>query len=280
MPDGRLRLAYLGTGPLDRHASGTPATARRRVWVTGGLGRIGRELVPLLVAEGRSVTVIDPAVPAVPLPPGVTLVRGSAGDGPLLEALAEEGLPGVVVHLGGPPWGGAGRPVREAYAAILEVGLRLLWRVVGWRAGLVLASTALVYGEAGAGGVGPATPCLPGEAAGEAALALERAAARALREAGLPWAALRLFLVADPEALEREEGPRVTRHLDLLTPHQAARAFLDAAERVERGETLGAYPLTSGTSRRLALPLAWGVAYPSVLIAGPAPTAPDPPGEG
>jgi hypothetical protein len=145
------------------------------------------------------------------------------------------------------------------------VGLRLLRGAVRGGAVWVGASTALVYGPGAASPITLGSATVPTHAAGKAALALEEAVGVAMAAEGLPWACLRLFLVAEEEELSQAPPPHVERLLDRMDPPEAARAFAGALQRCWQGESLGALPLARGKPTPVHLQAKWGQAYPGAL---------------
>lgn len=68
--------------------------------VTGGAGFIGSHLVDRLVADGHTVTVVDPADPVDPFPDGVKHIQKRVQDTPA--KMGERSGYGAVFHLAGP----------------------------------------------------------------------------------------------------------------------------------------------------------------------------------
>ncbi len=132
------------------------------VLVTGGAGFIGSHLVPLLVARGYHVRVLDTLAPQIHgmLPgrglewlttmPGVDFVRGSVTN----EAEAKAALEGVsvVVHLAAETGTGQSMYEIDRYCRENVQGTALLMHLLANGAGpavrrVVLASSRSVYGE-------------------------------------------------------------------------------------------------------------------------------------
>jgi len=188
------------------------------VLVTGGAGYIGSHVVLALRDAGWSVVVLDDLstgfIEAVP--PGVTLVRGSTGDAPLVRrTLRRHGI-GAVIHLAG------SLVVGESVAKPLQY-----WRnnvgntlslveacVAEGVTQLVFSSTAAVYGIAGDAPVSEETACHPINPYGATKLAAERMLRDAAAAHGLAVVALRYFNVAGADAaLRTGQRNRSATHL-------------------------------------------------------------------
>ena len=71
-----------------------------KIYITGGAGYVGAVLVPRLLEEGRSVTVLDLMIygeDVIKPHPGLTMIKGDIRD----EALLKKTIPGhdAVIHL-------------------------------------------------------------------------------------------------------------------------------------------------------------------------------------
>jgi UDP-glucose 4-epimerase len=122
-----------------------------RVALTGGTGRLGRELVPALVRAGHAVAALVRGAPRVagrelPRHAGLEWIEGELADGAALARLAE-GADAIVHAAYAPP--GAGVDAGERFVQENVVAaLRLFERTGACGARqLVLVSSLAVYGE-------------------------------------------------------------------------------------------------------------------------------------
>lgn len=170
-----------------------------KILVTGGCGFIGSHLCKTLVAQGASVRVLDNLTTGsrAKLAPGVTLQVGDiTDDAALLRAL--DGVD-ACYHLAAiasverctQDWNGTHRVNLSATIRLLEAARERAIPVV-------YASSAAVYGHAGAARLEEAAPTRPLSAYGADKLGCEQHARVAGHVHGLPTAGLRFFNVFGP----------------------------------------------------------------------------------
>jgi UDP-glucose 4-epimerase len=190
----------------------------RRFLVTGGAGYVGSHCVLALRDRGDEVTVLDDLTSghAAALPPGVRLVEAQVEDAATLDAVLADGSFHGVFH----------------FAALSQVGesmaepLRYFARNTGAAitlieacrrhgiGGLVLSSTAAVYGEAAAQPIAEDTRPNPSSPYGESKRAVEAMLHWAWTAHRLPYAALRYFNAAGADPGGRAgEDHRPETHL-------------------------------------------------------------------
>ncbi len=206
---------------------------RERVLVTGGCGFIGAHLVRALIAEGRSVSVLDDlstgSADRLPAGVDVTLHRGSVCD----PAAVREAARGAtrVLHLAGVVGMRLAAMERERAYAVAVDGTRAVLAETG-EIPAVLFSSSAVYGMTGRAPVAEDTPVdpsallaydggLPGYATGK----------RALETQGL-------------EASSRGRSVLVVRPFNVVGPGQSARYGMVLPTLVARalaGEPLEVY---------------------------------------
>src|SRR5918999_2870805 len=122
-----------------------------RILVTGGAGFIGSHLAEALVRRGHSVTVLDDLSGGFTanVPAGVTLVRGSVTDAPLVEQLCAESSFEYVYHFAAYAAEGLSHFIRRFNYTNNVVGSVTLVNAAvntGVR-GFVFASSIAVYGS-------------------------------------------------------------------------------------------------------------------------------------
>lgn len=168
--------------------------------ITGGAGYIGAHVVHAMTTAGERVAVLDDLSGGLarPLPAGVTLVRGSVLDRPLLDqTLAGHRVTGVV-HLAAKKQVGESVADPLSYYRVNVHGLTVLLEaaVAAGVRRLVFSSSAAVYGAPGDGRVTEDSPCRPVSPYGETKLAGEWLVRAAGRAHGIATACLRYFNVA------------------------------------------------------------------------------------
>ena len=171
-----------------------------RILVTGGAGYVGSVSVEALVAAGHDVVVLDNLSTghrSADLS-GAELVEGSYGDAGLIEPLLRDRRIEAVLHCGARSL--VGESIREPALYFRENvagGITLLeaMRETGVH-GLVISSTAAVYGIPEETPIREDAPLRPINPYGETKRSLEAAAGWYARAHGLRFASLRYFNVA------------------------------------------------------------------------------------
>lgn len=180
-----------------------------RVVVTGAAGFIGRRLVSRQAEEGCDVHVVD-AVPVSPLPPGVHSLQADLCD-PGTAELVRGLRPDWLVHLAGMSQVGAcERDPRAAFEHNVTATANVVRGLGG--AGLVLASSALVYDPA-ASRAGEDDPPLPAGVYGTTKVLAEELARLYARRTGGPAVILRLANVYGPGDRSARVLPAILRQL-------------------------------------------------------------------
>jgi UDP-glucose 4-epimerase len=182
--------------------------------VTGAAGFIGRRLVARLASEGREVYALD-ARPLLPLPAGVREVEADLRD-PGAAGVIRDLRPDRVVHLAGMSQVGA---CEEDPRAAFEHNVTATASVVRGlgSAGLVLASTAQVYGP-GAHPAREGDEPLPASVYGVTKVLAEELARLHARRTGGPTLVLRLANVYGPGDESARVLPSILRHLRAREP--------------------------------------------------------------
>ena len=175
-----------------------------RFLITGGCGFIGSHLADALLAAGHMVRVLDDlsAAPAAQCPAGAVLDVADVADAAALDR-AMAGVDGVF-HLAAiasvaracADWPGTHRVNLGGTVAVLDAARR------AGGVPVVYASSAAIYGDAGAALVTENTPPAPRSPYGADKLGSETQAAMARQCFGLPTLGLRFFNVYGP----RQDG--------------------------------------------------------------------------
>ncbi|MFE5239740.1 MULTISPECIES: UDP-glucose 4-epimerase GalE [unclassified Streptomyces] len=202
--------------------------------ITGGAGYIGAHVAKAMTAAGERVVVLDDISTGVEerLPEGITLVRGSASDRPVLDrVLAEHSVSGVV-HLAAKKQVGESVEKPLLYYRENVSGLAVLLEAVvaaGVRR-FLFSSSAAVYGVPDVELITEDTPCAPINPYGETKLAGEWLVRATGRAHGISTACLRYFNVAgaaEPELADTGVFNVVPMFFDRLTRGEAPRIFGD-----------------------------------------------------
>ncbi len=158
------------------------------VFVTGGTGRLGRNLVQALIQRGDQVTALSRSSAGGQL--GASPVRGDLLDGASLRSAAAGAE--QVFHLGG----GVRGKGRHTPAVLNEEGTRNLVQALDGRAQkLVLASSAAVYGDRSNLWVEEDFEPSPNTRYGLSKVAAERL----VLDSGQPWVIARMAAVYGPD---------------------------------------------------------------------------------
>jgi UDP-glucose 4-epimerase len=199
--------------------------------VTGGAGYIGAHVVRAMAEAGHRVVVLDDLSTGDParLPAGVTLVRGSTLDQPLIASVLREHDVTGVLHIAAKKQVGESVEKPLWYYHENVEGLRVVLEAAA-EAGVrrfLLSSSAAVYGMPDVDLVTEETPCRPMSPYGETKLVGEWLVRATGRAHGMGTVSLRYFNVAgaatpelgDPgvfnlvpmvfERLDAGEAPRV-----------------------------------------------------------------------
>lgn len=185
----------------------------QRALVTGGAGFIGSHVTRDLLARGIAVTVLDDLSTGVRsnVPPAARLVVGDVRD----RAAVRRALDGAdaVLHLA------AKVSVRSSFEQFYDdvdtnvLGTANVLRCLdpGAVRHVVLASSMAVYAESAPGAlVAESHPCRPLSPYGVGKLSAELLAGHVLRQAGIPFTALRYFNTFGP-------GQRFTPYVGVIT---------------------------------------------------------------
>jgi UDP-glucose 4-epimerase len=170
-----------------------------RILLAGGAGYIGSHMARALLDAGHAVTTLDDfSTGRRDAFAGETLVRGSIGDGVLVDALLENGRLDAVMHFA------ARSLVAESVAApaaywLNNVSGTLVLLDAMRRHGVdrfIFSSTAAVYGEPERTPIGEDHRCAPTNPYGESKLAVERMLGHFGAAYGLRATVLRYFNAA------------------------------------------------------------------------------------
>jgi UDP-glucose 4-epimerase len=185
-----------------------------RVVVTGAAGFIGRRLVSRLADEGREVYAMD-ARPLLPLPAGVRVAGADLRD-PGAAGVIRALRPDRVVHLAGmSQLGACEQDPRAAFEHNVTATANVV-RGLG-SAGLVLASSAHVYGPRGDPAREEDEP-LPAGVYGVTKVLAEELARLHARRTGGPTRVLRLANVYGPGDASGRVLPSILRQLRTREP--------------------------------------------------------------
>jgi UDP-glucose-4-epimerase GalE len=258
---------------------------RATILVTGGAGFVGSHFARLAAEAGRRVVILDDHSGGEPvlLPPALAIevVSGDIGDTALVRKLCRERAVGSVAHFAGMIQVGESVRAPEVYFQNnLVKTLAFLAAVRDEGVGACLfSSTAAVYGTPEAVPIPETARLEPINPYGSTKLGVELALAAWAGAYGLRWAALRYFNAAGahPDGTMRENhrpeshliplaidaamgrGPELnifgsdyptedgTCVRDYIHVQDLAAAHLLALARLERGETVGAVNLGTGT---------------------------------
>jgi nucleoside-diphosphate-sugar epimerase len=215
----------------------TVPLAGSSVLVTGGCGFIGAHLARALATAGaRRVVVLDrpEAVPSLPLPAEVELVRAELGDGDpgLLNAL--EGID-VVFHLAARKH--AGRA--ESPSNVLRTNVLGTWELLEAAAAagvrrVIFTSSLFAYGRTSGPPMREDEACAPATVYGISKLAGEQLVAQAGRELGIQGVILRYFFVYGP-GQRRGLGYRsvIVKNAERLLQGQTATVYGDGTQALD-----------------------------------------------
>jgi UDP-glucose 4-epimerase len=237
--------------------------------VTGGAGFIGSHLVDSLLADGHSVRVLDDLSTgkAANLAQGAVLEQADIADTAALDRVFA-GADGCFhlaaiasVQRANEAWAETHRVNQGGTVAVLDAARR------AGRVKLVYASSAAVYGDAGAAPARETQPCAPMTAYGADKLGCEHHAAVGWRVHGVPNFGLRPFNVYGPRqdphspysgvisifAARAQAGQELVLHgdggqtRDFLHVHDAVAHFRAAFDLL--GRRAGAYVANACTGR-------------------------------
>ncbi len=218
-----------------------------RILVTGAGGFTGQYLCALLRERGHRVIGLTEHAPA-----NADEVRANLLDRPSMQAAIRAVAPDRVVHLAAIAFPGHAR-VEEIYRTNLEGSLTLLEALADTghgKAGVLLASTATVYGAVDSAGIDESSPLNPGTHYAVSKLAMEQMAR--LFAARLPITVVRPFNYTGPAQREPYLVPKIVRHFAEAAPFielgniDVVRDFLDVRAVVDLYARLITTPAAAG----------------------------------
>jgi GDP-4-dehydro-6-deoxy-D-mannose reductase len=236
-----------------------------RLLVTGAGGFLGGHLVAHLLASGD--TVFATSTPPLPALPGATVLEADILEPAALARALELARPEAVVHLAGLAHVGASWERPGEYFRVNVLGTENVVQAAQG-AQVVLASSAEVYGPAGAAPIPEAAPYAPASpyaltkaAAERLVLAAGGVVLRSFNVIGpgqvptfaLPGFARQLATIARGESEPVLRVGNLEARRDFVHVEDAARAYRLVAE---RGEAGGIYNLASGRAHSIAEMLA------------------------
>jgi nucleoside-diphosphate-sugar epimerase len=183
------------------------ASPTERILVTGADGFTGRYLCALLRERGHHVIGLTEHAPA-----NADEVEANLLDRTSMQAAVRAAAPDRVVHLAAIAFPGHAR-VDEIYRTNLEGSLTLLESLVDTghgKGGVLLASTATVYGALDSAAIDEASPLHPGTHYAVSKLAMEQMAR--LLATRLPITIVRPFNYTGPGQREPYLVPKIVRH--------------------------------------------------------------------
>jgi nucleoside-diphosphate-sugar epimerase len=183
------------------------ASPTERILVTGAGGFTGQYLCALLRERGHRVIGLTELAPA-----NADEVEANLLDRTSMQAAIRAAAPDRVVHLAAIAFPGHAR-VDEIYRTNLEGSLTLLEALAEaghGRSGILLASTATVYGAVDSAAIDESAPLNPGTHYAVSKLAMEHMAR--LFAARLPITVVRPFNYTGPGQREPYLVPKIVRH--------------------------------------------------------------------
>lgn len=223
------------------------ASPTERILVTGAGGFTGQYLCALLRERGHRVIGLTEHAPA-----HADEVEGNLLDRPSMQAAVRAAAPDRVVHLAAIAFPGHAR-VDEIYRTNLEGSLTLLEALAGaghGQSGVLLASTATVYGAVDSAAIDESSPLNPGTHYAVSKHAMEQMAR--LFAGRLPITVVRPFNYTGPGQREPYLVPKIVRHFAQrasfieLGNVDVVRDFLDVRAVVDLYTRLIATPAAAG----------------------------------
>lgn len=191
------------------------------VWVTGGAGYVGGQVVLALLDAGRRVVVVDNLATGQRdrVPKDVRFVQADVGDGPrMVELLREEPCEAILHLAGSASIARATANPLECYRNNACASRSLIQAAVGQGVDcFIFASSAAVYGESGTLPMGEKAVPAPCSAYGRSKRMVEDMLRDTAATSSLRFVALRYFNVAgaDPEGRSGPGAPDATHLIEV-----------------------------------------------------------------